>query len=417
MLKLTSADVLGLAAIALLLGALLRSAIPILRRLEIPLAVVGGTVFSLAGLWLHHRGVTFDIDSTLRDLLAISFFTTVGMGARVSVLRRGGPALLILLALATVGAVAQNLIGIALAKTFGLHPGLGIITGSVTLAGGPSTGLAFGPTFEQRGVVGATSVALASATAGIAVSGLIGNPLALWWMRRRRIDPSLERVTNVAASPVASATASPTAPATAPSKFALALKRLTLPFAPEVLVLVFSIGAGAEVSAWLKAHGVVLPGYVGALVIGLLIRNGLDLAGYPLDDAIISKAGSISLNLFIAMALVGLKLWELSGFALPLLVIFTTQVAFIAFTVPWIWRVYADRRGGHTDFDAIVISTGWVGMMLGITANAVVNMDALVAEYGPATRAFLIVPVVAGFLIDITNAVVITQMLNWVAAS
>jgi ESS family glutamate:Na+ symporter len=382
---------LGVASLALGLGLLLRRHVRIFDRLNVPPAVLGGFVFSLAGLALHVRGVTLEYDNTLRDLLMVAFFTTVGLGARAKLLKTGGPLLLWLLALSSLWAVFQNLVGMGLAKLLGVNPLLGIVAGSLTLTGGPATALAFAPDFERAGVAGAPALALAAAMIGITAGGLLGSPLATLLIERRKLAPA-------AAGGVT---------ARAQDALAPAGETPALPMA-ELFVLTVAMALGALLSGWLTAHHVVLPGYIGAMVVAAVLRNLNDRVGWlRLSDRAITTLGTLALAWFIALALVGLKLWEIAALALPLAAILVVQIAFILATTYWLIFRLMGR-----DYESAVISGGFVGYMLGITPNAVANMDALVEKYGAAPRAYLAVPVVAAFLIDFTNALIITRMMR-----
>jgi glutamate:Na+ symporter, ESS family len=385
---------LGVASLALGVGIVLRRRVRLLDRLNLPPAVIGGFLFSLGGLALHARGVTLEYDTTLRDLLMVAFFTTVGLGARLKLLRTGGPALVWLLVLSSVWAVFQNLLGIGLARLMGANALLGIVAGSLTLTGGPATALAFAPEFERAGVAGAPALALAAAMIGIIAGGLLGAPLATLLIERRKL-----------ASARRGELAQPTTGAheEAPG-----------PRSPlnELLVLTVAMSLGALLSSWLTANRVVLPGYIGAMIVAGVLRNLNDRFGWlRLSDRTITMLGTLALAWFIALALVGLKLWEIAALALPLAIILAVQIAFILATTYWlIFRLVGK------DYEAAVVSGGFVGYMLGITPNAVANMDALAEKYGAAPRAYLIVPVVAAFLIDFTNALIITRMMAWFAS-
>ena len=383
---------LGVASLALGLGILLRRHVRLLDRLNLPPAVIGGFLFSLGGLALHARGVTLEYDNTLRDLLMVAFFTTVGLGARLKLLRTGGPALVWLLVLSSVWAVFQNLLGIGLAKLMGVNALLGIVAGSLTLTGGPATALAFAPEFERAGVAGAPALALAAAMIGIIAGGLLGAPLATLLIARR----------NLAAEAASGARAQ--------DALAPAGETPALPF-NELFVLTVAMSLGALLGSWLTAHRIVLPGYIGAMIVAGVLRNLNDRFGWlRLSDRTVTTLGTLALAWFIALALVGLKLWEIAALALPLAVILAAQIAFILATTYWlIFRLVGK------DYEAAVISGGFVGYMLGITPNAVANMDALAEKYGAAPRAYLVVPVVAAFLIDFTNALIITRMMAWFA--
>jgi ESS family glutamate:Na+ symporter len=184
------------------------------------------------------------------------------------------------------------------------------------------------------------------------------------------------------------------------------------PLAPELLVLFLSMGLGAWVSGQLAHAGFVLPAYIGAMIVAAVLRNLNDALGWvELKDADVQRIGAVALNVFIAMAIVGLKLWDVAGLALPLMCVFGVQVIGVLVTTPLL-VFWPFRR----DYDAAVISSGYVGFMLGTTANAVANMDALVERFRPSPKAYLMVPVVAGFLIDFTNALIITKMAALFAA-
>jgi ESS family glutamate:Na+ symporter len=384
-----SLALLGLGLVALALGTALRRTLRVLDRLSLPVPVIGGLALSIVGLGLWRQGFVLEFDPVLRNALMVAFFTTVGLSARIDLIKVGGPALALLLALSAVGAVLQNVVGIAVARGMGIHPLLGIIAGSVTLAGGPATGLAFGPTFEKLGVPGASAFALASATLGIVAGGLLGGPLATLLIRRHRLVAD--------------------EPPQRPLSGVNALEARGL--AREVLVVLIAMTAGSWLSELISARGIILPSYIGAMLVAALVRNAGDMSGrLVLSGRRIEKISAVTLNLFIAMALVGLRLWELEGLAIPLAAILLVQVVFLlAASYSVVYRV----MGG--DYQSAVISGGFVGYMLGITPNAVANMEALVEKYGPAPRAYLIVPLVAAFLIDFANAVIITRMTDWFA--
>ncbi|MGI8782620.1 MAG: sodium/glutamate symporter [Acidobacteriota bacterium] len=396
-MKLNLIQGLGIACLALALGLAIRRLAPVLERLAIPAAVLGGLVFSLAGLLLRQQGILIEYDNGLRDLLFVAFFTTVGLNARIILLKVGGPAIVLLLVLASVAGVLQNLIGIAIATLMGVHPLLGIVAGSLTLMGGPATGLAFGDTFEKLGIAGASSLALAAATFGILCGGLLGGPLGTALIERHRLfaQPSQPGVSKPPEGPLAaSAIDAPQEGGGNPLN--------------EVIVLAMAMGLGSWLSAWIQSSGILLPGYIGAMIVAGIFRNLNDrMQWVALSDRRVGDIGNISLALFIAMALVGLRLWELYNLALPLVTILIVQVLFMmALSYLVVFRLMG------RDYEAAVISGGFVGFMLGITANAVACMEAIVIKFGPAPRAYLVVPIVGAFLMDFTNSLIITVMAN-----
>jgi ESS family glutamate:Na+ symporter len=382
--KISAVQVLGLAALGVVMGSWLKRRIPLLDRLNIPVPIIGGMVYAIVALVCRDRFLNIDADVSLRDLLQTAFMTTIGLSARLELVRRGGARMVWLVGAASVGAVLQNLLGIAMAHGLGVDARLGILTGAVSLAGGPATSLAFGPVFEKMGVAGATTVAFASATFGIAVAGLIGGYIGGWLIRRHNLK------------------APAFAAAAAPSPIDAGGSLTT-----TVIAIAISMGAGSLVSTGIQAYGVILPGYIGAMIVGAIIRNLDDRFRFArIAQADVDSAGRITLYLFIVMALVTLRLW--AHLALPMIVMLAVQVVFCcAMCVTLSFWVLG------RNYEAAVGSAGFCGFMLGITANAVACMEELVEKYGPAPQAFLIVPIVGAFLIDFTNSLIITAFANW----
>lgn len=382
--KLNPAQVLALACLGVALGAWLKRKLPLLDRLDIPVPVVGGMVYGLLTLALHGRVVNLEIDTTLRDLLMIAFMTTIGLNARLELIRKGGAGVIKLLVIASIGAALQNALGIALGKALHVDPRLGILTGSVALTGGPATAAAFGGTFERLGVQGAATVALAAATFGIAVAGLIGAYIGARLAGRKRA---------VTHAPTTVAKTSP----------AQSSNLLT-----AVLVIGVCIGLGNILSGAIERQGVILPAYIGAMIVGAILRNLDDHFHFArVSQTDIDTLGRIALYLFITMALLTLRLWELAHLALPMFIMLTAQVALC-----WLMCVTICYRGMGRNYEAAVTTAGFCGFMLGITANAVACMEELVEKYGPAPQSFLVVPIVGAFLIDFTNSFIITAMAN-----
>lgn len=395
MLQLDAVQTLALAGLALFLGYGLCRVVPFLARYNLPPPVVGGLVFALAAWAAHGRGTTlFSLDTALQGPLMVAFFTTIGINASLWLLKISGRQVLVFLLLASGFAIVQNLLGIAVAMGFGLHPLFGVLAGSTTLTGGPATGLAFAPLFEQAGVAGAESIAVASAMAGIVCGGLIGGPVATVLIRHYKLRsthpedhraPPEERSVDVA---------------TESQREHAALK--------SIVVLLVAMWLGASVSSWISATGVTLPAYVGAMLVGAAVRNIDDRTGWirlsvPTTDLV----GNVCLALFLSVALMNLKLWELAGLALPLLVNLGLQALLVS-----VFCLLVLRAMGR-DYDAAVMSGGFIGFMLGTTANAMAVMRTLVERYGVAPRAFLVAPLVGAFFIDFSNALIITGFMNW----
>jgi ESS family glutamate:Na+ symporter len=395
---------LAFAGVVLFAGYAVRRVVRPLERVNIPAPVVGGLLVALVALVARGRGLTlFAFDTTLQQPLMIAFFTTVGFAASVSLLRTGGPLVLLFFAFSTVVAVLQNVVGAVMAIALGQPPLLGVLAGSVVLTGGPATGLAFAPQFEEAGVPAAATIAVAAAMAGIVSGGLIGGPVGTLLLGRRRRSG--------AAHPDFPATAAqvvedrlPDRPAQAPHgedvEAYLLMKNL-------VAILV-AMWLGSIVSGWFTAHDITLPAYIGAMLVAAAIRNADDLTGWiGLSQRTIDDLGSVSLSLFLVLALMTLQLWQLAALAVPLAILIFTQVVLVVVTA---WPAYRLMGGGY---DGAVMASGFIGFMLGTTANAMANMEALVERYGPSPKAFLVVPMVGAFFIDFTNAVIITAFLNW----
>jgi ESS family glutamate:Na+ symporter len=390
------------AGVILFAGYGIRRLIPILGKVNIPAPVVGG--LPVAGILavLYFSGIQpIKFDTTLQVPFQNTFFASIGFAASLSLLRKGGPLVFTFFILAFIVAVLQNVLGWAVAWGLGQHPLMGVLAGSVTLTGGPATGLAFAPLFEEAGVPGAATLAVAAAMVGIVSGGVIGGPIGTYLVERKlRIGPGgpgSTTLTNVAEEQVPPAEID--APAGEDVEAYVLMKHLVL--------LVVTVGLGIWVSRWLTAF-VTLPAYIGAMLVAALIRNLDDVTGvFKISMRVIDDIGNISLSLFLVMALMTLRLWELAGLVIPLLIILAAQVALIALICVWL----VPRVMGR-DYDSAVMSGGFAGFMLGTSANAMANMGALVERYGPAPKAFLVVPLVGAFFIDFANALLITTFVN-----
>jgi ESS family glutamate:Na+ symporter len=324
------------------------------------------------------------------------------MGASLALLRRGGVQVLVFLVLATFFCLVQNFLGIAIALGFGENPLLGVMAGSVTLVGGPATGLAFAPLFEEAGLRGAGPLALTAATAGIVCGGLVGGPVGTYLIRRFRLAP--EARSRVSSTAPAAAELDPT-----PETIVVEVEREDSPFIRNLVILALAMGLGSIVSAKIQSLGYTLPAYIGAMLVASVLRNIDDAGGwFRIDQRTMEFVGNLALNIFLVVALMNLKLWELAGLALPLFVILVAQVIVVV-----LFALTASFRVMGKDYESAVMASGFIGFVLGTTANAVANMRALVARFGPAPRAFLVVPLVGAFFIDFANAIIITFFVNW----
>ena len=405
MLELDFVQTLAFAGVALLLGEGLRRLVPVLARYNLPAPVLGGLLVAVAVLLARGQGVTLvQFDTTLQSPLMIAFFTTIGFGASLSLLRIGGPQVLRFFLLATVFAVVQNVVGILIAMGFGLHPLFGVLAGSVTLTGGPATGLAFAPLFEEAGVIGASSVAVAVAIGGIVAGGLVGGPAGTILIERGRIATPRRGSGPRSEVDVALVETEVTTTVLASDDDDDAW-----PIVKNLVAILVAMWIGFWVGRGFEGLGMTLPAYIGAMLVAAAIRNIDDVTGWMgLSHRFVNSFGIVSLTLFLVMALMTLKLWELAGLVLPLLLILVVQVVIAALVA--VGPVY--RMMGR-NYEAAVMSGGFIGFMLGTTANAMAVMRALVERYGPAPRAFLVAPMVGAFFIDFTNAIIITFFLNF----
>ena len=397
-LKLDLLQTLTLAAVVYFLGLVLRQRIKILDRLNIPSAVVGGLLFAVLVLVTRDRVLNLELDTSMQATLNVAFFTTIGMGASVAVLRAGGIQVVTFLVLSILFCFIQNFVGMGVAEAFGEHPLLGVLAGSVTLVGGPATGLAFAPQFEQAGMQGAAVVAITAATFGIVCGGILGGPVGTRLIRTYGLESGGASRAELKAELTDHS-----------DHLVVEVDREDTPLIRNMVVLALAMGIGSVVSYFIQKMGVTLPAYIGAMAIASILRNVDDANGwFRIDHKAMEFMGNTALNLFLVVALMNLKLWQLWDLAVPLATILLLQVVIVALAA-----YFASFRAMGKDYDSAVMASGFIGFVLGTTANAVANMRALVARYGPAPRAFLVVPLVGAFFIDFFNALIITLFLNW----
>lgn len=398
LLQLDLIQTLALAGLVFLLGMLLKRRIRILERLNIPSAVLGGLVFAVINLFLHTEVLRFQFNTSLQPLCMVLFFTSIGTNASLPLLKKGGRQVIIFLALSAAFCVLQNLAGIGMASLFGVSKLFGVMAGSVTLVGGPATGLAFSPLFEEMGLKGAETIAITSATVGIVLGGLLGGPVATSLVQRFQLQHQ----------PASNAGHTEPEPAKPTDIITIETAKEHSAFNLSFISIGIIMGLGSLVSLLIAGSGITLPAYIGAMIVGAAFRNLNDKNGWiTMDQRAIDFAGGIALNTFLVVALMDLKLWELLHLALPLAGILAAQVVVVLLFAATITFWTMGR-----DYNAAVISGGFIGFMLGTTANAMAVMKTLVAKYGVAPRAFLVVPLVGAFFIDYINALVITVFAN-----
>ncbi len=387
-----------LAIVLLFIGKALVMRLEVLRRYSIPEPVIGGFIgMALAGLAYSALGLRIDFELDMRDWLLLYFFAAIGLRADVRTLISGGRPLLILLALASAYIVLQNLAGIAVAGAHGLEPKAGLMVGSISLIGGVGTALAWAPTFvEKLGVGNALEIGVAANTVGLVSAAVIGGPIARHLIQRHRLSaPSIHDPLDVGVEHEAVHTP---------------VDAYGVLWAWLWLNVTLILGYLLDVE--LKRLGLQLPLFVSCLMAGIVLGNLRNFVFrreelWPGERLGIALISDISLGMFLTMALMGLRVWELQGLLGFISIAMAVQIALsIAFTVLLVFRLMG------RDYEAAVISAGFGGITLGSTATAIVNMTAVAKQYGPAHRAFVIVPLVAGFFIDLVNALVINLFVN-----
>ena len=383
------------ASLVLIAGRVLVARVGPLRTLSIPEPVAGGVVAALALLALHAAaGVGVRFDTAMQTPFMLAFFATIGLSADLRSLAAGGRTLLRFLAVVVGFMLVQNLLGVALAKALGLDPRVGLLAGSIALSGGHGTAAAWGAVFARDGVPSAIEIGVASATFGLVLGGVTGGPVAGWLLRH--------------AHPAPGADAGSEAPPTGFEQPA-SVRLITAPVLVETLALIaVCLWLGTLAAGALAGSALELPVFVPVLFVGVALRNGLSwLAGYEPFDRAVSVVGNVSLALFLAMALMTLRLWELAHLALPVLAILLAQTALMA---AWVVKVTYPVMG--RTYDAVVLGAGQCGFGLGGTPTAIANMQAITNRFGPSRVAFVVVPLVGAFFLDLVNALVIKGLLS-----
>ena len=390
--QLNMAETVGFAIILLLLGRWIKKKVNFFEKFFIPAPVIGGTLFSIILLIGHQTETfTFTFNDDIKNLLMIAFFTTVGFSASLKILKKGGIGVALFLLAAVILVILQDIIGPVLAKALGINPLLGLAAGSIPLTGGHGTSGAFGPYLEDLGATGATVVAVASATYGLIAGCLIGGPIARRLMIKNNLKPT-ENKEGVDNSLLGSATE-----VTEESLFS------------AVVYVGIAMGIGALINNMLAKAGIKFPVYLMGMVVAAIIRNILDFNQKQLPFTEIGIVGNISLSLFLSMALMSMKLWQLIDLAIPLIIILLVQTVLMAFFAYFITFNIMGR-----DYDAAVMSTGHSGFGLGATPNAMANMETFTRSNGPSVKAFFIIPIVGSLFIDFINAGVIQAFATWI---
>ncbi|MCI6241378.1 MAG: sodium/glutamate symporter [Clostridium sp.] len=383
---------LALSVVVLMLGQFLKQKINFLEKFCIPSPVVGGLIFSVLTCILYSTGVVeFTFDDTLREVCMVFFFTSVGFQANLKVLKSGGKALAIFLGLVIVLIFMQNLLAVGVSHLIGLDSLVGLCTGSIPMVGGHGTAGAFGPVLEDFNVQGATTICTAAATFGLVAGSLIGGPIGKRLIEKKHLldtivteDDSLlieeekkhERHSNM--------------------------------YAAAVFQLILAVGLGTIISELLTKTGLTFPIYIGAMIVAAIIRNVGEYSGkFDIYMGEINNLGGICLSLFLGIAMITLKLWQLAELALPLMILLAAQLLLI-----FLYTYFVVFRVMGKDYDAAVLAAGTCGFGMGATPNAMANMQVLCDRYAPSVKAYLLVPLIGSLFADFINSLVITLFIN-----
>ena len=412
-LELDMLQTAGLGALALVLGMCLTRRVKWLQRFCIPSPVSGGIVFSIVSLMLYKLwNVELVFDGTLKDVFMLVFFTSVGFQSNLKVLRRGGSTLLLMLGVLALIIVVQNVLPLSIAWLMDVNPLVGMAAGSISMAGGHGTAGGFSAVLEGMGLSGAGTIAMAAATFGLIMGSVTGGPLAERLIRTKltaehlepkdyEVDPAMAGLESDEASPAGRA------------KHISSNEQEFQQYAKATYALLIVVAAGSLMSWLLQQTGVTFPTYFGALIVAAIVRNVAEACKLTPKmelDKIVS-VGNICLSVFLGMAMVSLKLWELESLALPLVVMLVAQVVAMAVIAYFVAFNMLGR-----DYDAAVLVAGICGFGLGATPNAMANMSAVCYKYHYSVKPFLIVPIIGAMFVDLINTGFITMFLNWIGA-
>ena len=408
----------GIGAMALLVGMVLTRKVAFLQKFCVPSPVSGGIIFSLVTLALYGWfDLEVSFDGTMKDFFMLAFFTSVGFQSDLKVIKKGGKLLVVMLVLLIAVITVQNLMPLGITRIMDVDPLIGMAAGSISMTGGHGTAGGFASVLERMGLQGAGTIGMAAATFGLIAGSMVGGPLAEKIIRTKltheqvqqdeEIDPAMAGIESDEASP------------TGRAKRVSSNEQEFQQYAKAFYCIIFVMGGGTIMS-WLFAKtGITFPTYFGALILAAFVRNTIGFISYKengkwkkaeklLDMERIVSVGNICLSLFLGMAMISLKLWELQNLALPLIVILISQVIMMALFA----YIVAFPLLGR-DYDAAVLCAGMCGFGLGATPNAMANMSAVCYKYRYTVKPFLIVPIIGAMFADLINTGIITLFLNF----
>ncbi len=391
-LSLDMYQTLGIAVIVLLIGGWLRKKIRLLDRFCIPAPVIGGLLYALIMTLLHGIGVLdLEYDDTLKNVCMVAFFTTVGFQADFKALKKGGKSLVVFLILVVILIFAQNGLALGVSSLIGVDSLLGLCTGSIPMIGGHGTAGAFGPILEDFGMQSATTICTAAATFGLVAGSLMGGPLGQRLIKKHKLYNEENKKTiesNVSSS----------------EEVKTSLPR----FASATYQVAIAMSIGTVISWLLSKTGMTLPAYIGGMIVAVIMRNVGDRTNkITIKSSEISIIGEVSLSIFLGIAMITLKLWQLASLAVPFLILLVAQTIFM-----FLFAYFVVFNVMGRDYDAAVLSSGVCGFGMGATPNAMANMQAVSQKYGFSIKAFLLVPIVGGMFVDFLNSLIITLFIN-----
>ena len=389
--ELMGREIMVLSILFLYLGEFMIHRVAFLRKNNIPASVAGGLICSVAVAVLAGFGIvqlTFNLE--LRNLLLLIFFSTIELNAKFRSLARGGKALVVLVIACAVFLVLQNVIGVSVATVFGKHPFMGLFGGSISLAGGHGTAIAWSEVAVNDGIVGAPEFGIACATAGLILGGLLSGPIVGRLIQNRDLRPKRQpsKKTDTLSKRADKL----------PKEYSVSIDDVI----DTVLALGLCLGLGDIVNHYLFHYKIRLPGFLTAMMVGVVLTNIADVVKINLKHNAVDIIGGVSLQLFLTMSLMSINLLSLADSAVLLVTIMVIQSLAIAF-----FAILVVFRMMGSNYDAAVITSGFIGLGLGATPVAIASMDAVSKKHGPSIKAFLVVPLVGAFFIDLINAAVV----------
>ncbi|BCT93218.1 sodium/glutamate symporter [Lysobacter helvus] len=390
-IALTDLETLAVGLAALVVAGWLHK-LPVFSRIDVPVPVIGGVLMAVLASVLHRfNGTTFEFAGTLMNFFLLVFFTTVGLSAKLSALKSGGRPLVILCLVTVVLLVLQNVVGLLVARAAGANPFYGLLIGSVSFVGGPGTAAAWAKEAQAAGLANAPEVAVGAATLAVIVGAIVSGPITAWLVRRHHLHgPS---------GPTPANWVAPDRGAPAPAPPVSTILRV-------LLLIIIAVLVGDAANEWARGAGVVLPGFLTAMLAGALITNVADVIGARIAFAPVERGGEIALQCFLVMYLMGLKLWTLGPAIVPLLANLVAQL--VLATLVGVLLLF---RWLGKDYDAALTVGGFLGFGLSSMPVAMATMDSVAARHGPSPKAFLLIALAGSFFVDFANAFIVKAFL------